>query len=67
MSYANIHFQIEENIKEGHKNKIIFHDLCTTENIRITKDSKVFFIDYEDVYKRQPYKYQNHLVFSWNA
>ena len=47
MSYANIHSQIEENIKEGHKNKIIFPGLCTTENIRITKDGKVFFIDYD--------------------
>ncbi len=47
MSYANIHSQIENNIKEGHKLGIVFPDLCTTENIRITDEGKVVFIDYD--------------------
>ena len=46
-SYANTHSQIENNIKEGNRNGIVFPDLCTTENIRITKDGKVIFIDYD--------------------
>lgn len=46
-SYANIHSQIENNIKAGNNTGIVFPDLCTTENIRITKDDKVFFIDYD--------------------
>lgn len=47
MSYAKIHSQIENNIKEGNKLGIVFPDLCTTENIRITDDGKVVFIDYD--------------------
>lgn len=47
MSYANIHSQIENNIKDGNNLGIVFPDLCTTENIRITPDGKVFFIDYD--------------------
>lgn len=47
MSYAKIHFQIENNIKEGNKFGIVFPDLCTTENIRITEEGKVIFIDYD--------------------
>lgn len=47
MSYARVHSQIENNIKEGNKVGIIFPDLCTTENIRITPDGKVIFIDYD--------------------
>lgn len=47
MSYANIHSQIEANIKKGNDMGIVFPDLCTTENIRITEDNKVFFIDYD--------------------
>lgn len=46
-SYANIHSQIEKNIKCGNKTGIVFPDLCTTENIRITDDGKVYFIDYD--------------------
>lgn len=46
-SYANIHAQIENNIKDGNKMGIVFPDLCTTENIRITADNQVFFIDYD--------------------
>lgn len=46
-SYANIHSQIETNIKKGNNVGIIFPDLCTTENIRITNDNNVFFIDYD--------------------
>lgn len=46
-SYASIHSQIETNIKNGNNVGIIFPDLCTTENIRITHDNKVFFIDYD--------------------
>lgn len=47
MSYAKIHSQIENNIKEGSKLGIVFPDLCTTENIRITDGGKVVFIDYD--------------------
>lgn len=47
MSYAKIHSQIENNIKEGNKLGIVFPDLCTTENIRITDEGKVVFIDYD--------------------
>lgn len=47
MSYAKIHSQIENNIKDGNKLGIVFPDLCTTENIRITDEGKVFFIDYD--------------------
>lgn len=47
MGYANIHSQIENNIKDGNNLGIVFPDLCTTENIRVTKDGKVFFIDYD--------------------
>ena len=47
MSYANIHSQIENNIKDGNKLGIVFPDLCTTENIRITDEGKVVFIDYD--------------------
>ncbi len=46
-SYAKIHSQIENNIKEGNKLGIVFPDLCTTENIRITDEGKVVFIDYD--------------------
>ena len=46
-SYANIHSQFENNIKEGNNVGIVFPDLCTTENIRITPDNKVVFIDYD--------------------
>lgn len=53
MSYANIHSQIESNIKEGNNTGIVFPDLCTTENIRITADGKVFFIDYDGLQIRQ--------------
>ena len=45
--YAEIHIQIEKIIKEGHNYGIVFPDLCTTENIRVTKDGKVVFIDYD--------------------
>ena len=47
MSYAKIHSQIENNIKEGNELGIVFPDLCTTENIRITDEGKVVFIDYD--------------------
>lgn len=47
MGYANIHSQIEDNIKDGNNLGIVFPDLCTTENIRVTADGKVFFIDYD--------------------
>ena len=45
--YADLHSQIENNIKDGNKEGVIFPDLCTTENIRITPDGKVVFIDYD--------------------
>ncbi|HIT22234.1 MAG TPA: hypothetical protein IAB56_04625 [Candidatus Scybalousia intestinigallinarum] len=47
LSYAKIHAQIENNIKEGNKYGIVFPDLCTTENIRVTEEGKVVFIDYD--------------------
>lgn len=47
MSYAQLHSQIEGNIKQGNELGIVFPDLCTTENIRISKDGKVYFLDYE--------------------
>lgn len=47
MSYVKIHSQIENNIKEGNELGIVFPDLCTTDNIRITNDKKVVFIDYD--------------------
>lgn len=53
MSYANIHSQIENNIKEGNNVGIVFPDLCTTENIRITNNDKVFFIDYDGLQIKQ--------------
>jgi len=52
-SYANIHSQIENNIKEGNNRGIVFPDLCTTENIRITDDGKVVFIDYDGLQIKQ--------------
>ncbi len=52
-SYANIHSQIEKNIKDGNNIGIVFPDLCTTENIRITDDDKVFFIDYDGLQIKQ--------------
>lgn len=52
-SYANIHSQIESNIKKGNNTGIVFPDLCTTENIRITNDDKVFFIDYDGLQIKQ--------------
>lgn len=52
-SYANIHSQIENNIKAGNNTGIVFPDLCTTENIRITADGKVFFIDYDGLQIKQ--------------
>lgn len=52
-SYANIHSQIEHNIKVGNNMGIVFPDLCTTENIRITDDGKVFFIDYDGLQIKQ--------------
>lgn len=53
ISYANIHSQIENNIKDGNNVGIVFPDLCTTENIRITEDGKVFFIDYDGLQIKQ--------------
>ena len=47
LSYAKLHSQIEGNIKEGNNLGLVFPDLCTTENIIISKDGKVFFIDYD--------------------
>lgn len=52
-SYANIHSQIENNIKIGNELGIVFPDLCTTENIRITPDRKVVFIDYDGLQIKQ--------------
>lgn len=52
-SYANIHSQIEQNIKDGNDVGIVFPDLCTTENIRVTKDGKVYFIDYDGLQIKQ--------------
>ncbi len=52
-SYANIHSQIENNIKKGNNIGIVFPDLCTTENIRITDNNKVFFIDYDGLQIKQ--------------
>ena len=52
-SYANLHSQIENNIKDGNNTGIVFPDLCTTENIRITADGKVFFIDYDGLQIKQ--------------
>lgn len=51
--YARIHSQIENNIKEGNKAGIVFPDLCTTENIRITEEGKVVFIDYDGLQIKQ--------------
>ncbi len=45
--YADIHSQIEQNIKDGHEVGIVFPDLYATPNIRITPEGKVFFIDFE--------------------
>lgn len=53
MSYANIHSQIEKNIKGGNKVGIIFPDLCTSGNIRITDEEKVVFIDYDGLQIKQ--------------
>lgn len=53
MHYASIHSQIEKNIKEGNDRGIVFPDLCTTENIRITNDNKVFFLDYDGLQIKQ--------------
>lgn len=47
LSYAKLHSQIEDNIKVGNELGMVFPDLCTTENIRITKEGKVFFLDYD--------------------
>lgn len=52
-SYANIHSQIENNIKAGNEVGVVFPDLCTTENIRIMADGKVFFIDYDGLQIKQ--------------
>lgn len=52
-SYANIHYQIENNIRAGNNAGIVFPDLCTTENIRITDEGKVFFIDYDGLQIKQ--------------
>lgn len=49
LSYAKLHSQIEGNIKEGNELGLVFPDLCTTENIIISKDGKVFFIDYDGI------------------
>lgn len=47
LCYAKLHSQIEDNIKIGNELGMVFPDLCTTENIRITKEGKVFFLDYD--------------------
>lgn len=52
-SYARTHHQIENNIKAGNNVGIVFPDLCTTENIRITPDDKVYFIDYDGLQIKQ--------------
>ncbi len=49
LSYAKLHSQIEGNIKEGNELGLVFPDLCTTENILVSKDGKVFFIDYDGI------------------
>lgn len=46
-SYAKMHSQFENNIKDGNNVGVVFPDLCTTENIRITPDGKAIFIDYD--------------------
>ncbi len=47
--YADIHAQIEENIQTGNELGLVFPDLCTTENIIISPDGKVYFIDYDGI------------------
>ncbi|MCX4365713.1 MAG: hypothetical protein OSJ70_08085 [Bacilli bacterium] len=47
--YAKTHAQIEENIKKGNELGLVFPDLCTTENIIIMEDGKVYFIDYDGI------------------
>lgn len=49
LSYAKTHSQIEDNIKTGNELGLVFPDLCTTENIRISKDGKVSFLDYDGI------------------
>lgn len=48
-SYAKIHSQIQDNIKSGNDVGIVFPDLCTTENIRVTSNHEIFFIDYDSL------------------
>jgi len=47
--YADIHAQIEENIQTGNELGLVFPELCTTENIIIYPDGKVYFIDYDGI------------------
>ena len=46
--YANIHNKFETIVKKGNEEGIIFPDLCTWNNILITSNGDVKFIDYDD-------------------
>lgn len=46
--YANMHSQFENIIKRGNEQGIIFPDLCSWQNILVTIDGDIRFIDYDD-------------------
>lgn len=45
--YALMHNKLEDIIKRGNKNSIIFPDLCTCDNIYISERGNISFIDYD--------------------
>lgn len=45
--YAKIYNKLEDIVKRGHKEQIIFPDLCTCENIFIDDDGNLKLIDYD--------------------
>lgn len=68
-SYANIHSQFETNIKDGNNVGVVFPDLCTTENIRITPEGRAIFIDYDglQIGKMPGVGFSDFLGFPWEV
>lgn len=59
--YALMHNKIEDIVKRGNKNNIIFPDLCTCDNIYITPKGDLSFIDYDGL------QVGNHMVVAMST
>ncbi len=51
--YANMHHKLEDIVKRGNKEGIIFPDLCSCDNIIITRDGNMKIIDYDGLQVKQ--------------